>query len=524
MPENRTIEVPVLIIGAGPTGLLTANLLGTYGVECLVIERNQALTDQPKAILLDDEGLRALQAAGLAGEVMAQVILGYGARYYEPDGTCFAKIDAPVTEHGFPRRNSFLQPNLERSLLRGLERFQNVRCDFSTELKQFKEDPDGICATVTTVGGTLEIRSQVMLGCDGGRSTVREQLGIEMPGRTDSRDWVVVDTTNDPDADRFSKFFCDPERPMVSIPAPGGGRRYEYMIMPGEDPADLSKRDRVRQILGKFRTIPDEDMTRAVVYTFHARVAERLQAGRALLLGDAAHLTPPFAGQGMNAGLRDAFNVAWKAALLVGGKAGTGILGTYENERRGPIEEMIDYAVSLGEIVMPVGGFDEAARAQILDALIPARGALKPKPQAAYTAGWVMPGLGANQSLVGSALPQPLVCMPDGETWLLDNQLGPGFSLIGFGAEALEQIHALASGPLSTLSPTPFGLVPPGAQPRQAAFGTVLSVAETSPTPTPEVDNQILLVRPDRFVAAQIDPGRVGDVRNVFSTLLACKA
>ncbi|NNF78163.1 MAG: NAD(P)-binding protein, partial [Rhizobiales bacterium] len=102
MPEKRTIEVPVLIVGAGPTGLLTANLLGTYGVECLVIERNPALTDHPKAILLDDEGLRALQAAGLADEVMAQVILGYGARYYEPDGTCFAKVDAPVTEYGFP--------------------------------------------------------------------------------------------------------------------------------------------------------------------------------------------------------------------------------------------------------------------------------------------------------------------------------------------------------------------------------------------------------------------------------------
>ena len=447
MPKNRTIEVPVLIVGAGPTGLLTANLLGTYGVECLVIERNPALTDHPKAILLDDEGLRALQAARLADEVMAQVILGYGARYYEPDGTCFAKVDAPVTEHGFPRRNSFLQPNLERSLLAGLERFQNVSCLFSTELRHFTARDGTVRATAQTADGALEIRAQVLLGCDGGRSTVREQLGIHMPGRTDSRDWVVVDTTNDPDADRFSKFFCDPDRPMVSIPAPGGGRRYEYMIMPGEDPADLSARDRVRQILGKFRTIPDEDMTRAVVYTFHARVAERLQAGRVLLLGDAAHLSPPFAGQGMNAGLRDAFNVAWKAALLVGGQAGAGILDTYALERRGPIEEMIDYAVSLGEIVMPVGGFDEATRSQILEALIPAQGALKPKPQAAYTNGWVMAGLGADQSLVGSALPQPLVRMPDGGTCLLDDQLGPGFSLIGVWGRGIRSGSCPFHGP-----------------------------------------------------------------------------
>ncbi|NNF79846.1 MAG: 3-(3-hydroxyphenyl)propionate hydroxylase, partial [Rhizobiales bacterium] len=347
------------------------------------------------------------------------------------------------------------------------------------------------------------------------------QLGIEMPGRTDSRDWVVVDTINDPDADRFSKFFCDPGRPMVSIPAPGGGRRYEYMIMPGEDPAELSARERVRQILGKFRTIPDEDMTRAVVYTFHARVAERLHAGRLLLLGDAAHLSPPFAGQGMNAGLRDAFNVAWKVALLVGGQASAGILNTYEHERRAPIEEMIDYAVSLGEIVMPVGGFDEATRAQILDALIPAHGALMPKPQAAYTAGWVMTGLGADQSLVGSALPQPLVCKPSGETCLLDDQLGPGFSLIGFGKEASKQLHALACGALSGLTPKSLGLLPSGGQPHQAAFGPVLAVAEETPTPAPDVDNQILLVRPDRFIAAQIDPNRVGDVGDAVSVLVA---
>ncbi len=515
MPTNRTINVPVLIVGAGPTGLLAANLLGTYGIECLVIERNAALSDHPKAILLDDEGLRALQAAGLADEVISEVILGYGARYYEPDGSCFAKVEAPITEHGFPRRNSFLQPNLERSLLRGLERFQFVSCAFSTELEHFNTADNGVQATARTADGTLEINAQVLLGCDGGRSTVREQLGVKMPGRTDSRDWVVVDTVNDPDADRFSKFFCDPKRPMVSIPAPGGGRRYEYMIMPGEDPQMLSTPDMVRQTLEKLRTIPDEDMTRAVVYTFHARVADRLRVGNVLLLGDAAHLSPPFAGQGMNAGLRDTFNVAWKAALLAQGRAPADILATYESERRAPIEEMIDYAVSLGEIVMPVGNFDNTTRSQILDALIPGRqdgsdqGALLPKPQAAYGDGWIARGLGVNQSMVGRALPQPMIQTPDGDTCLLDDVLGAGFSLIGFELEDPAVLTAAATGTYAPLAPTAIALQAWDSSPRRNPLGSVFTTTQDSPTPAPPVQNQILLVRPDRFIAAQIDPDRV---------------
>ncbi|MEM8647275.1 MAG: FAD-dependent monooxygenase, partial [Pseudomonadota bacterium] len=146
----RTLDVPVLIVGAGPTGLLAANLLGTYGVETLVVERNESVSDHPKAILLDDEGLRALQAAGLAAEVAAKVIAGYGARYYAPDGTCFAKVEAPITEHGYARRNAFLQPELERTLLAGLVRFQRISVAFSSTLERFQHSKSGVEATLAT--------------------------------------------------------------------------------------------------------------------------------------------------------------------------------------------------------------------------------------------------------------------------------------------------------------------------------------------------------------------------------------
>ncbi|MEM8690190.1 MAG: FAD-dependent monooxygenase, partial [Pseudomonadota bacterium] len=388
---------------------------------------------------------------------------------------------------------AFLQPELERTLLAGLVRFQRISVAFSSTLERFQHSKSGVEATLATPDGPLMVRAQVLLACDGGRSTVREQLRLAMPGRTDSRDWVVVDTMNDPDHDRFSKFFCDPARPMVSIPAPGGGRRYEYMVLPGEDAGALSSRERVRETLSRFRTIPDEDMTRAVVYTFHARVAERLQVGRILLLGDAAHLSPPFAGQGMNAGLRDAFNVAWKVARFVAGRASDAILDTYEQERRGPIEEMIDYAVSLGEIVMPVGGFDGAARARILEALVPSGGAMQPKPQAAYRKGWLLPGLGKDQSMLGHPLPQPVVRGAEGETRLLDDLLGPDFAVVAVGVEPGEVDPAQ----LAALAPKTLHLQPPDA---------------------PPVEHQFLLVRPDRFIAAQIDPGRIGEAASRFAT------
>jgi len=141
-----------------------------------------------------------------------------------------------------------------------------------------------------------------LLACDGAKSTLREQLGIAMSGITDPRDWVVIDTVNDSDRDRFSKFFCDPARPMVSIPAPAGGRRYEFMILPGEDPRVMSRRETIRSVLSRFRMVPDADVLRAAVYTFHARVAERLTSGRIALLGDAAHLSPPICRAGNECG------------------------------------------------------------------------------------------------------------------------------------------------------------------------------------------------------------------------------
>ena len=235
-PAARDAEV--LIAGAGPTGLITANLLGLLGVSTLVVESNATTSDVPKAILIDDEALRTWQAAGLGEAVSDIVLLGYGARYYSASGKCFARVDPRVSPYGYPRRNSFAQPELEQVLLRGLRRFDHVCVQFATALESFEQRAHGVVAALRWRDGReRHVHASYLLGCDGGRSTVRKHLGIEMRGSTFAQPWIVVDTVNDPDDGRYTRFFCDPRRPTVSVPGRHCRRTWKHSSIMSASPA-----------------------------------------------------------------------------------------------------------------------------------------------------------------------------------------------------------------------------------------------------------------------------------------------
>ena len=269
----------------------------------------------------------------------------------------------------------------------------------------------------------------------------------------------------------------------------------------------------IRALLAPMRPIADADILRAVVYTFEARIAERWRQGRVFLLGDAAHLTPPFAGQGMNAGLRDAHNLSWKLWAVTAGKASPDLLRTYEAERREPAWAMVQLAVAMGDIVMPQGAADIAFRTSLLawmDRFPAARDfivAMKFKPPPRYAAGAFVdldtqPFAG---SLVGQMMPQPPVRQADGGDTRLDDAIGPGFALIAQQDGTARAMAALRHSLWPELTPALVAVS--GAPPIDLPDVTPL-VAEPGPALAAlrAHRDQIILVRPDRYVAAGFWP------------------
>ena len=433
---------PVVVVGAGPTGLVLANILGVEQVDTLILERNERTVSEPRAVSIDDESLRTIQGVGLVDTVLGDIVPGYGSHYFSPSGSRFARVQPAVQEYGFPRRSAFRQPILEAQLREGLRHYPHVEARFSHRLEQFEQDADGVTLQVLGPDGALRsTRCDYLIGCDGARSGVRERLGIPMEGATFSERWLIVDLLGTPDRFRHTRVYCDPRRPAISLPGPNGTRRYEFMLHAEERDEDLLREEVVRQMIGE-RSAGDRDLqiARKVVYAFHARVAQRWREGRVFLAGDAAHLSPPFAGQGMNSGVRDSLNLGWKLASVVRRDLGPGLLDTYQLERKPHAWALIEMAMRIGRFMMPTGSvqaFLMQTLIRLLSVFPPARDyvmQMKFKPKPRYSAGFVVPdGASEADSLSGRLFVQPQVETPDSRRMPLDDALGRGFRLLVFG-------------------------------------------------------------------------------------------
>lgn len=521
-------ETAVVIVGAGPTGLTAANLLCAMGVPCIVLERESAPLDLPRAIVLDDEGMRTFQVFGIDKTYSAKAAEGDGARYYDDAGTCFAVTGRGPRNYGFAKRHFINQPELETELRDRLTAQSPGALRFSSEVLDIVDHGDfAVVAVRDAAGARHEIRTQWVLACDGGRSPIRERLGIAMSGSTYKQDWIVLDMLNDPDRSNYSKFICSSARPAVSVPAPRGGRRYEFMVLDGETREQVLEDAFLAGLLEPYRALNAGDVVRKTVYTFHARMAERFRAGRILLMGDAAHLTPPFAGQGMNAGFRDAHNVAWKIASIVNGGADPAILDTYETERRKPAWDMIQLAVTMGNFIMPSGAEQILFRDLLVKALEPFPNVrdyliqmrFKPKPR--YESGLFLdletPVF--ENSLVGEMIPQPTVVTDGRDGALLDEYLGSGFALIGQSDRAAQVLSALERTtflglPLARIDLDTMGRATGDAlRPRDREIARPLLTHR----------DQILLIRPDRYCAMAVFPEALGEALARYEAMLKDK-
>jgi len=437
----------VVIVGAGPTDLTLANILGMHGVRALLVERSAATVGEPRAVSIDDESLRTMQYIDLVATVRSRIVEGYGSYYFSPRGSCFAKVVPETSEYGYARRSAFRQPILEAQLREALNRFPNVQARFSARVESIVDEGDGVHVRIVASDGSLdEVRAQYVVACDGAKSGIREALGIRMTGSTYDARWLIVDLAGSCERFRHTRVYCDPSRPALALPGPEGTRRYEFMMLPGEKPEELLTEARVRALLAQ-RSEEDAklEIVRKAVYHFHARIAERWRSGRIFLAGDAAHLSPPFAGQGMNSGIRDAQNLGWKLACCLRGDLGPGVLDSYEAERKPHARELIAMAVKMGHVMMPrspVNALLVQSAFRLLALYRPARDyvmQMKYKPQPHFQNGLMVGEAGC--ALRGRMLAQPVVECTDGSKTLLDHVLGKGFSVI----EMDDGTHPVAS-------------------------------------------------------------------------------
>ena len=345
----------VAILGAGPVGLTIANYLSKQGIKVILIEQLDQLIDYPRAIGIDDESLRTIQSLGLVDEVLPHTTPNHAMRFLTPKGRCFADIQPMTREFGFSRRNAFIQPQVDQVLLQGLQQYDTTQVLFSRHLTEFNQDANGVTLNIQTQDQQQEvIHAQYLIACDGGNSIIRRTLNIAFDGKTAPNQWIVIDLENDPLATPHIYLCCDPVRPYVSAALPHGIRRFEFMVMPNETQEELSKPENINKLLSKVLPNTENiEVIRQRVYTHNARIADKFRVERILLAGDAAHIMPVWQGQGYNSGMRDAFNLAWKIALVVQGKAGADLLDSYQIERKDHAQAMIDLSVMAGHVLAP---------------------------------------------------------------------------------------------------------------------------------------------------------------------------
>ncbi|MET9451558.1 bifunctional 3-(3-hydroxy-phenyl)propionate/3-hydroxycinnamic acid hydroxylase [Streptomyces cinerochromogenes] len=446
---SATARRPVVIIGAGPVGVTAALLLARHGVPSLVLERHRGIYPLPRAVVVDDEVRRILQSVGVHEEFAALARPARGLRLLDPRHRVIAEFArAPHGHHGFPQTSMFDQPDLERLLRAALARRPECELRGGVEAVSVTQDTDGAAPVQVTYrreGGTDEehVWADAVLGCDGAGSLTREAIGTTWDDLHFEESWRVIDVRTSRPVRTWEGVdqICCPTQPATFMRLGEDRYRWEFRLADDEPLDGPDGRERLRELVAPWMDVPpdasggaDFEVIRQAHYTFRARLAHRWRRGRVFLLGDAAHLTPPFIGQGLCAGLRDAHNLAWKLARVLRQGADDRLLDTYERERKPHARSVIRLAVAVGWAM--TGGQDRAAalrRAAVGTACrVPGvTSAVSRDLSPALTAGPLVrrrPGL-FGRALPGSFCPQPWV-IADGRRVRLDDVLGDSFAVL----------------------------------------------------------------------------------------------
>ena len=546
-------DTDILVIGAGPSGLLLSNLLAKYGCRVTLVERAPELIDYPRAIGIDDESLRSMQSAGLAEQVSAHISPRHAIRVLNGKGRVISEMDPTTEEYGWSRRNGFVQPLVDKVMYEGLERFEDVRVLMGHEVTDLEETTDGVTAQISVAGTdkTLSISAEYVVGCEGGRSMTRNWMGVDFEGVSTGTRWLVVDIDNDPLGTPNAIFGADPRRPHGSFGLPHGIRRWEFMLHDDEPDSVVDNNNFIFGLLSKHTAHPHTlDIARRRVFTHHGRIAGQFRKGRVLLAGDAAHLMPTWAGQGWNSCIRDATNLSWKLAAVVHGTAADSLLDTYDQERRNHAAAMVALSLNMGKVFgttnRAVAGFRDAlalglnimpkAKKYVTD--------MRWKPMPRYETGVVVDAASTQSgrstgkmpttlsrslvskvasSGVGVQFPQPRVSTSTQARVRLDDAIGSGWNVLVWGNDPHQMFSEDSHALLEQLGASLIRIVP------EVRREWTEEHSDTRTTVVGDVDGSlkawfddrpfsVVFLRPDKFVAAV---SLTGDADNVLAAVLS---
>jgi flavoprotein hydroxylase len=519
-PGEAADGCDVLVIGYGPVGQTLTIMLAERGYRVSVVERWAEAYPRPRAVHFDDEIARVFAAAGVGDQVAAISQPSGEYDWRNAEGRTLLHFDwSSAGPGGWPAANMFSQPTLEAVLAAKAESFPSVDVRRGWQARQLTEHDDHVeTLAVGTDGAEQRIRARYVVGCDGANSFVRDHMGTGLTDLGFFYDWLILDVIPHDQQREWKPFnlqICDPRRPTTVVSGGPGKRRWEFMRLPNETIEELNNEQTAWRLLQPWNLAPDNAvLERHTVYTFQARWADRWRDGRILIAGDAAHLMPPFAGQGMCSGIRDAANLAWKLDLVLAGRSADRLLDTYTTERSAHIRNAIGMSVELGNVICLTDPAAVAARDEVM---LKAEGrpelALPPIPPPVLGPGVLAGAEGSPTGLTGQLSPQGRVASAAGTVDRFDEVIGTGFVLASTVDLAPVLTPALRAS-LERIGARLVRLVPPGNVAADAdrpgageaaadAAGLARIAVDVDGFHLPwlrEADCEAILVRPDFYI------------------------
>lgn len=425
-------EYDVAIVGLGPVGGVLANLVALEGLDVVVFDRETEAPQLPRGVGIDAEVMRVVQTLGLADRLEPVLKVFRGAQYLDVNGNIVSTrpgVEGTLSPQGWPARYNVHQPDFEMVMREGLRRFPNLDHRLGYDVVAVGEN-DGVgvvTARPVTRGTAVTVTARYVVGCDGARSIVRKAAGLTLDDFGLNQPWIVADFAVEETTDLppINTHFADAESPVIYIHVVRNLRRFEFRARQGEDLEAAVRPENLWARTARWLTPDQGQLLRAAVYTHRSLVAEHWRKGPLVVAGDAAHQTPPFLGQGLCTGVRDAASLAWRLGAIVRHGASDVLLDSYESERSAHARFFIQTATALG----PVLTAPDKPTLDSLNARIGREGQGQ-TPQ-------LGPGLWQGERPAGMLAPQPRLA--DGR--LLDDAVGFRFAVVA-QADTLDRLAA----------------------------------------------------------------------------------